>query len=119
MTVLNSYPVQDVGCNQFGGNTTGKIFKALATETALNTSIVSMSLGIAFFQQWQPGLLGMLALGKVKRSTVGLINGAIGVLWVVALQLVEEHTIDIVVVVVSLGQIKLHESLATNVSTCK
>lgn len=59
----------------------------------------------------------MLALSKVKRSAVGLINGAIGVLWVVAFQLIEQHTIDVVVIVIPLGQIKLHESLATDVST--
>lgn len=66
-----------------------------------------MSLGIALLKKGEPGLLGMLALCKVERATVGLVDPAVCLLWIEALNIIEQDSVQIALVIVRLGQIEL------------
>lgn len=66
-----------------------------------------MGLGIALLKKGQPGLLGMLALCKVERAAVGLVDPAVCLLWIEALNIIKQDSIQIALVIVGLGQIEL------------
>ena len=69
--------VQDVGREYLRGNATCQVFNALATEAPFDGRKVSMSLGVALFQQGQPRLLLMGALGKIQGTAVRLIYSSV------------------------------------------
>lgn len=66
-----------------------------------------MGLGVALLEQRQPRLLRVLALRKVQRAAVGLVDAAVGLLGVKALALIEEDAVGVALVIVGLCEVEL------------
>ena len=105
-----TYLVKNISSKKLGSDTASQVLNTLATKTALDGSIVTMRLGVAFFQERQPCFLGMLALRKVQRVAVGLKDAPVSLLRVSVFQLIKRDAIGFQIVIIRLGKIKLKTS---------
>jgi hypothetical protein len=74
--------VENVRGVDLGGDATRQVLDPFAGETALDGGVVAVGLGVALFEEGEPGLVGVLALGEVQGAAVGLVGVAVGLLGV-------------------------------------
>ena len=67
-----------------------------------------MCLGIALFEERKPCFLRVLALSKIERAAVGLIDLSIGLLRAISLNVVEQDPVEEAFIVVWFNEIELH-----------
>lgn len=81
--------VQDIGGEHFCGDTSSKVLYAFSDESTIDGCVIAMRFCVRLLQQWQPGLVGIAALRKVKRTRTTLHDGPVlllGALAVLQLQ---------------------------------
>lgn len=68
-----------------------------------------MSLGIGLLKKRKPGLLRVRTLCKVERSTVALVNLAIGLFRVMLLDILKEDSIKVALIIIRLNKVELEK----------
>lgn len=74
--------VQNVRREDFCGDAPGEILDTLSNKTAVDRSVVAMSLGVSLLEEGQPSLVGVTALGKVESCRSDLHHIAVSIVWI-------------------------------------